>query len=95
MDEWLHKQPATNIIGKLLMKHLKKIFTALILGFFAFAPPGTLILIAIFTLGLFGKTWFIVGFVIGSILLAVYGFVYRDKLAENRHLKTFLHKFRK
>jgi hypothetical protein len=55
MDKWLHKQPVTNIIGKLLMKHLKKIFTALILGFFAFAPPGTLILIAIFTLGLLVK----------------------------------------
>ncbi len=95
MDKRLHKQPATNIIGKLLMKHLKKIFTALILGFFAFAPPGTLIFIAIFTLGLLGKTWFILGLVTGSILLAIYGFVYRDKLAENRHLKILLRKFRK
>ncbi len=89
------KQSATNITGKQLMKHLKKIFTALILGFFAFAPPGTLILIAVFTLGLLGKTWFILGLITGSILLTVYGFVYRDKLAENRHLKTFLQKFRK
>ncbi|MDQ3064000.1 MAG: hypothetical protein M3R14_14235 [Acidobacteriota bacterium] len=95
MDKWLHKKPATNIINKLLMKHLKKIFTALILGFLAFAPPGTLILIAIFTLGLLGKTWFILGLITGSILLAVYGFVYRNKLAENRHLKTFLKKFKK
>ncbi len=77
------------------MKHLKKIFTALILGFFAFAPPGTLIFIAIFTLGLLGKTWFILGIITGSILLVVYGFVYKDKLAENRHLKILLRKFRK
>jgi predicted permease len=77
------------------MKHLKKIFTALILGFFAFAPPGTLIFIAIFTLGLLGKTWFILGVVTGFILLAAYAVVYRDKLAENRHFKTFLQKIRK
>ena len=77
------------------MKHLKKIFTALILGFLAFAPPGTLIFIAIFTLSLLGKTWFILGLVTGLILLAAYAVVYRDKLAENRHLKTFLQKIRK
>jgi len=77
------------------MRYIKKIFIALILGFFAFAPPGTLILIAIFTLSVLGRTWFILGLVTGSILLAVYGFVYRDKLAENRYLKTFLQKFRK
>ncbi len=77
------------------MKHLKKIFTALILGFLAFAPPGTLIFIAIFILSLLGKTWFILGLVTGLILLAAYAVVYRDKLAENRHLKTFLQKIRK
>ena len=77
------------------MKHLKKILTALILGFLAFAPPGTLIFIAVLTLGLIGKTWFIFGLIAGFILLAIYGFVYRDKLAENRYLRTFLRKFRK
>ena len=77
------------------MRHIKKIFTALILWFFAFAPPGTLILIGIFALGFLGKTWFIVGIVAGSVLLSVYGYIYKDKLAENRCLKTFLRKFRK
>jgi len=77
------------------MKHLKKIFIAAVLGFFAFAPPGTLILIAMLTLGFLGKTWFILGLVAGSILLAVYGFVHRERLAENRYLKNFLKKFRK
>ncbi len=76
------------------MKHLKKIFAALIVGFFAFAPPGTLIFVAIFILGVFGKVWFIAGLVVGAILLAIYGFVYRDKLAENRYLKILLRKFR-
>lgn len=88
-------RPLTNVAGELLMKHLKKILTALVLGFLAFAPPGTLILIAFFILGLLGKTWFIWGLATGSILLAVYAFIYRDKLAGNRHLKNFLQRFRK
>ncbi len=77
------------------MRHPKKILTALILGFLAFAPPGTLIFAAILALGLLGKTWFILGLVTGSLLLAVCGFVYRDKLAENRYLKILSKKIRK
>ena len=77
------------------MKHLKKISTALILGFLAFAPPGTLIFIAVFALGLLRKTWFIAGLSVGLVLSAIYGFVYREKLAENRYVKTILQKFKK
>ena len=67
----------------------------LILGFLAFAPPGTLIIIAIFTLGLIGKTWFIFGIITGSILLAVYGFVYKAKLSKTDQLRALLQKFKK
>jgi uncharacterized membrane-anchored protein len=77
------------------MKHLKKIISVIILGFLAFAPPGTLILTAIFIMGLFGKAWLIFGIITGLILLIVYGFVYRDKIANNNCLKAFWQKFKK
>lgn len=77
------------------MKHLKKIGVVLVVGFFAFAPPGTLIFIGVLLLGLLGKTWFFLGLIAGLILMAVYGFVYRHKLAENYYLKSLLQKFRK
>lgn len=77
------------------MRHAKKIFTALILGFFAFAPPGTLIVIGIFALGFLGKSWFVIGIIAGSLFLAVYGFIYKDKLAKNNHIKTFVRKFKR
>lgn len=77
------------------MKHLKKIFAAAILGFLAFAPPGTLIFIGVLILSFLGKTWFIVGLALGLISLAVYGFVYREKLAEIGFVKSISQKFKK
>jgi hypothetical protein len=77
------------------MKNLKKILSVLILGFFAFAPPGTLIIIGIFLLGLLGRAWFIFGVITGVILLIVYVFVNKDKLAKNSCLKTLLQKFKR
>ncbi|MDQ3799506.1 MAG: hypothetical protein M3384_08655 [Acidobacteriota bacterium] len=64
------------------MKHLKKIIVAAFLGFLAFAPPGTLIFIGVLALSLLGRTWFIVGLVAGLVFVAVYGFVYRERLSE-------------
>lgn len=77
------------------MKHLKKILAGAALGFLAFAPPGTLIFIALLAFGLLGKTWFVAAAVGAAISLAIYGFVRRDELAENRYVKIFAGKFRK
>jgi Na+/pantothenate symporter len=77
------------------MKHLKKILLAALLGFLAFAPPGTLIFIGVLALSLLGKTWFIVGVVSGSLVLAVYGFVYREKLLKTGLVKNLSRRFKK
>jgi membrane protein implicated in regulation of membrane protease activity len=77
------------------MKHLKKIFAALVLGFFAFAPPGTLIFIGVLLLSLLGKTWFMVGVFLGSVALAVYAFIYREKLLKTDLVKNISQRFKK
>ncbi|HEX8248481.1 MAG TPA: hypothetical protein VF599_09940 [Pyrinomonadaceae bacterium] len=77
------------------MKHLKKIFAALVLGFLAFAPPGTLIFIGVLLLSLLGRTWFIVGVAAGLILLAVYGFIYREKLLQAKFAENIRRRFKK
>jgi hypothetical protein len=77
------------------MKHLKKIFAAAFLGFLAFAPPGTLIFIGVLILSFLGKTWFIVGIVAGLIFLAIYGFVYRERLLKNGFVKNISGRFKK
>ena len=77
------------------MKHLKKIFAAAILGFLAFAPPGTLIFIGVLLLSFLGKTWFIVGLALGLVSLAVYGFVYREKLLQMSFVKNVSRRFKK
>ena len=76
------------------MKHLKKIFAALVLGFFAFAPPGTLIFIGVLLLSLLGKTWFIVGIALGSVALAAYAFVYRERLLKTNLVKNISRRFK-
>lgn len=77
---------------KPFIKHLKKILAAAFLGFLAFAPPGTLIFITIFVLGLLGKTWFIAGIILGLILLVVYGYILRNKLLKTRLLRNICRK---
>ena len=77
------------------MKHLKKILAAALFGFLAFAPPGTLIFIALLILSWLGKTWFIVGIAAGLIALAVYGFIYREKLLKINFVRGVLRKFKK
>jgi hypothetical protein len=77
------------------MKHLKKIFAAAFLGFLAFAPPGTLIFIGILLLSFLGRTWFIVGMSAGLGLLAIYGFIYREKLSEIAFIKNISQRFKK
>lgn len=79
---------------KSFIKYLKKIPAAIFLGFLAFAPPGTLILIAIFVLGLLGKTWFMIGIASGLVLLAVYAYIFRNKLLKNRFLKNICRKLK-
>jgi len=76
------------------MKHLKKICVAALLGFLAFAPPGTLIFIGVLLLSLLGKTWFLVGVVVGSVLLAIYGFVYRDRWLKYGFVKSISRRFK-
>jgi high-affinity Fe2+/Pb2+ permease len=77
------------------MKHLKKIFAALVLGFLAFAPPGTLIFIAVLLLGLMGKKWFIAGVAAGSILLVICAFINRERLLKIGLVKNISERFKK
>lgn len=77
------------------MKHLKKIFVAAVLGFLAFAPPGTLIFIGILLLSFLGKTWFIVGVAAGAVLLVIYAFIYREKLLQIGFVRNISHRFKK
>lgn len=77
------------------MKHLKKIFVAAFLGFLAFAPPGTLIFIGVLLLGFLGKTWFIAGVTMGAVLLAIYLFIYREKLLQADFIKRISRRFKK
>jgi len=77
------------------MKHVKKIFAAAVLGFLAFAPPGTLIFIGILLLSFLGKTWFIVGLSLGVVSLAVYGFIYREKMSQIGFVRNISRKFKK
>jgi high-affinity Fe2+/Pb2+ permease len=85
-------------LGEKLMKfvkHLKKGVVAAFLGFLTFAPPGTLIFIAVFVLGLIGRTWFVAGVAGFLILLAVCAFVFRHRLSEIPVLKSILQKLKK
>jgi len=77
------------------MKHLKKILAAAFLGFVAFAPPGTLIFIGVLILSFLGRTWFIVGMAAGLILLAIYGFIYREKLSKINFVNSISQRFKK
>jgi high-affinity Fe2+/Pb2+ permease len=76
------------------MKQLKKIAAAAFLGFLAFAPPGTLIFIGVLLLSVLGKTWFFVGLAVGLVSLAVYGFIYREKLSKINFVKNVRRRFR-
>ena len=40
-----------------MLKRLKRLALLLVAGFFAFAPPGTLLLCAALLIGLLGKVW--------------------------------------
>lgn len=77
------------------MKHLKKIVAAVVLGFFAFAPPGTLIFIGVLALSLFGKTWLMIGVFGGLIVFGCYAFVNRKKIQELSFVKKTLERFKK
>ena len=44
-----------------IIKRLKRVAIMLVAGFFAFAPPGTLIFAAALALGLLGKFWLLAG----------------------------------
>jgi hypothetical protein len=79
---------------KPVFKHLKKIFAAGILGFIAFAPPGTMIVAGIFALGLLGETRFFLGLIAAMILLAVYGFVFRKRILGSRAAQKILGKLK-
>ncbi len=52
------------------MRDFKRIAAVLVTGFFIFAPPGTLIVIALFVFGLTGKIGVIVGGCLAACALA-------------------------
>jgi hypothetical protein len=53
------------------MKPWKKVLAAILGGFFLFAPPGTLILLSLVLVGLFGRRWLIAAFVVAAATLAI------------------------
>ncbi|MDQ3665965.1 MAG: hypothetical protein M3410_05070 [Acidobacteriota bacterium] len=53
------------------MKSPKRIAVLLITGFFAFAPPGTLIFGFMIILGVFGNVWLVAGGALGLVVIAV------------------------
>lgn len=53
------------------MKPWKKVFGAMLGGFLLFAPPGTLIFLSLILVGLFGRKWLIVVFVVAAATLAI------------------------
>lgn len=53
------------------MTQWKKIFGAILGGFLLFAPPGTLVFLSLVLVGLFGRKWLIVVFVLGVATLAI------------------------
>jgi membrane protein implicated in regulation of membrane protease activity len=54
------------------MKHWKKVLGSILGGFLLFAPPGTLILLSLMLVGLFGRKWLIAVFVVVSATLAIW-----------------------
>jgi hypothetical protein len=77
------------------MKHLKKIIVAAVVGFLAFAPPGTLIFIALLLLSLLGKTWFAVGAAATLIAVTIYTVVYRERLLKISFVENLRQRFKK
>lgn len=55
------------------MRNFKKIIGAGILGFLAFAPPGTMIAIFLFLVWLFGNAWLVAG---SFIIVAIIGIIW-------------------
>lgn len=66
----------------------KKIITLALFGFLAFAPPGTLIFIGLFVLGIFGKEWLIAGLVMGLSAAVIYAIIRRDTLVNSNLFKA-------
>ncbi len=61
------------------MKSPRRIAVLLITGFFAFAPPGTLIFGGMLILGFVGNTWLIVGSALGFSVIGVAWLVWRSR----------------
>ena len=58
-----------------MVKRLKRLAVLLVAGFFAFAPPGTLLLAAALLFGLLGKVWLAAAAVGLAALAALWLFV--------------------
>ncbi len=54
------------------MRRLKRIAALLIAGFLAFAPPGTLVFIALVILQLLGTAWLVAGGILFLVALAAW-----------------------
>ena len=65
------------------MKPIKKALLVLFAGFFAFAPPGTLIFLAILAASFFGR-WWVAAACAASLVAALAYLVFRKRLRTNR-----------
>jgi nitrate reductase gamma subunit len=61
------------------MRRFKKIIVAVILGFLAFAPPGTLIAIFLFLAWLFGDARIVAGGLVVFAIIGISGFIWRRR----------------
>jgi membrane protein implicated in regulation of membrane protease activity len=61
------------------MRRYKRIAALLVGGFFAFAPPGTLIFLALLAASLFGR-WWVAAACAASLVAALAWLVFRKRL---------------
>ncbi len=64
------------------MKSLKRIAVLAITGFFAFAPPGTLIFGFMIILGVVGNVWLAAGGAFGLVVLGVTWLIIRRRVGK-------------
>lgn len=73
----LHMRAVVSDAG--VMRRYKRIAVLLVGGFFAFAPPGTLIFLALLAASIFGR-WWLAAALAASIVAALAWLIFRKRL---------------
>ncbi len=67
------------------MKSPKRVAVLLITGFFAFAPPGTLIFGFMIILGVVGNVWLVAGGALGLVAIGVAWLMIRTRAGKRKN----------